>query len=55
MDRNTAQLNQDYGVQVGTVGGIPVLAPENPVTDGAKYNIVYNESLNAYRLEVVEA
>lgn len=53
MDRNTAQLNQDYGVQVGTIGGIPVLAPTAVPTDGQAFNLVYSDALKAYRLTVI--
>lgn len=55
MDRNTAQLNQDYGVQVGTIGGVPVLATTAAPTDGQAFNLVYSDALKAYRLTVITA
>lgn len=53
MDRNTAQLNQDYGVQVGSIGGIPVVAPTEVPTDGQAYCLIYSDALKAYRLSAV--
>lgn len=50
MDRNTAQLNQDYGVQVGSIGGIPVVAPTVAPNDGQAFRLVYSDALKAYRL-----
>lgn len=50
MDRNTAQLNQDYGVQVGTIGGIPVMAPAADPADGDAFNLVYDGTNKAYTL-----
>lgn len=47
MDRNTAQLNQDYGVKVGSIGGIPVLAPTAVPTDGQAFCLIYSDALKA--------
>lgn len=53
MDRNTAQLNQDYGVQVGYIGGIPVVAPATAPTDGDVYNLAYDGTKKVYNLTKV--
>lgn len=55
MDRNTAQLNQDYGVQVGTIGGIPVVAPSAAPANGDAFNLVYDSTDKVYTLTKVVA
>lgn len=53
MDRNTAQLNQDYGVHVGTIGGIPVVAPSAAPANGDVFNLVYDDAKKVYNLTKV--
>lgn len=53
MDRNTAQLNQDYGVQVGSIGGIPVVAPSAAPANGDAFNLVYDDAKKVYTLTKV--
>lgn len=53
MDRNTAQLNQDYGVQVGSIGGIPVVAPSAAPANGDAFNLVYDGTNKVYTLTKV--
>ena len=53
MDRNTAQLNQDYGVQVGSIGGIPVVAPSADPVNGDVFNLVYDGTNKVYNLTKV--
>lgn len=53
MDRNTAQLNQDYGVQVGSIGGIPVVAPSAAPANGDAFNLVYDDAKKVYNLTKV--
>ena len=55
MDRNTAQLNQDYGVQVGSIGGIPVVAPSAAPANGDTFNLVYDSTDKVYTLTKVVA
>lgn len=55
MDRNTAQLNQDYGVQVGTIGGIPVMGPADDPANGDAFNLVYDSTDKVYNLTKVAA
>lgn len=55
MDRNTAQLNQDYGVQVGSIGGIPVVAPSADPVNGDVFNLVYDGTNKVYNLTKVTA
>lgn len=53
MDRNTAQLNQDYGVQVGAIGGIPVMGPAADPANGDAFNLVYDSTDKVYTLTKV--
>lgn len=53
MDRNTAQLNQDYGVQIGFIGGIPVVAPSADPANGDAFNLVYDSTGKVYTLTKV--
>lgn len=53
MDRNTAQLNQDYGVQIGFIGGIPVVAPSADPANGEAFNLVYDGTKKVYNLTKV--
>lgn len=53
MDRNTAQLNQDYGVQVGSIGGIQVVAPSADPANGDVFNLVYDGTNKVYNLTKV--
>lgn len=55
MDRNTAQLNQDYGVQVGSIGGIPVMGPAADPVNGDAFNLVYDGTNKVYTLTKVTA
>lgn len=55
MDRNTAQLNKDYGVQVGTIGGIPVMGPTDDPANGDAFNLVYDSTDKVYNLTKVVA
>ena len=55
ISKNDAQLNQDYGVKIGSIGGIPVNAPSGALTDAQAYNLVYDEDSNSFTLTAVSA
>ena len=44
MDKNQAQLQDDYGVVVGQIAGINVVAPTGGFQNATAYNLVYSDS-----------
>ena len=55
LNKNDAQLNQDYGVTIGSLAGVPVLAPDGGVKDTKAYNLVYSNSTKSFKLTEVAA
>lgn len=55
MTKNQAQLEQDYGVKLGEIAGIPVLAPSGGLVNATAYNLVYNSSTKQFTLTAVSA
>lgn len=55
MNKNQAQFEQDYGVKLGEIAGIPVLAPDGGVQDTKAYNLVYSNSTKSFKLTEVAA
>lgn len=55
MNKNQVQLEQDYGIKLGEIAGIPVLAPDGGVQDTKAYNLVYSNSTKSFKLTEVAA
>lgn len=52
MNKFEAQLKDDYGVVMGQIGGVIVVAPEE-YENGAAYNLVYNSTTGKLTLTKV--
>lgn len=55
MTRNEAQLQDDYGVIVGSLLNVPVVAPSGGLVNATAYNLVYNSSTKQFTLTAVTA
>ena len=55
MDKNQAQLQDDYGVVVGQIAGIDVVAPTGGLQNGQAYNLVYSSADKKLTLTAVAA
>lgn len=55
MDKNQAQLQDDYGVVVGQIAGVDVVAPTGGLQNATAYNLVYSESDKKLKLTAVAA
>lgn len=55
LNKNDAQLNQDYGVTIGSLAGVPVVAPSGDFVDAQAYNLVYDEESKTLKLTAVSA
>lgn len=55
MTKNDAQLNQDYGVTIGSLAGVPVVAPSGAFVNAQAYNLVYDEESKTLKLTAVSA
>ena len=55
MDKNQAQLHDDYGVFVGQIAVIDVVAPTGVLQNGQAYNLVYSSADKKRTLTAVAA
>lgn len=55
MDKNQAQLQDDYGVVVGQIAGVDVVAPSGGFQNATAYNLVYSEADKKLTLTAVAA
>lgn len=55
MDKNQAQLQDDYCVVIGQIAGATVVAPSGGLQNGQAYNLVYSSADKKLTLTAVAA
>ena len=55
MDKAQAQLKDDYGVVVGQIAGVDVVAPSGGLQNATAYNLVYTSADKKLTLTPVTA